>query len=244
MAYEARNGIADRLICRECFEILRDGELTSRNRHLRRHGWNQNTYDLHHPGAPRCTSQRNAASSGHDVEEVMAERADKYVTPEVRATAVNDPKYEEHNGITGYVICRVPRCGFKSNGHIRVHLRSQHDKEVVEYRQEHKWPEIISMNAREQAKERSRRQILALRTAAQPQKAKPGPHSKSVKDKEYFKVGKLIEEKLAAGMELTTARRLVAKHMDITYSSAVRYHKRFRKSIRSTPPVPVTQLRA
>jgi hypothetical protein len=70
-----------------------------------------------------------------------------------------------------------------------------------------------------------------LRIAAAP--AKPGPKTKPEENKRYFRFGIMVEEKVASGMEVTAARRLVAKAVGITYNSMAGYHKKFRRHTRS-----------
>jgi hypothetical protein len=62
---------------------------------------------------------------------------------------------------------------------------------------------------------------------------KRGPKEKPEESKRYFIIGKLVEQKLASGLELTAARRRVAKDAGITYRSAAVYHKTFRKLTRN-----------
>src|SRR5204862_3347648 len=58
-----------------------------------------------------------------------------------------DPDYENRNGITRYLICRVERCGFKSVGSLTNHLRSQHAQEPQQYRRHHNLPPIMAKDA-------------------------------------------------------------------------------------------------
>jgi hypothetical protein len=57
---------------------------------------------------------------------------------------------------------------------------------------------------------------------------KGGRPRQSEQSKRYFKIGQMVEEKIASGDELTAARRLVALETHISYGSVVRYHKQYR----------------
>lgn len=187
-AWEARNGIADQVICRECFAVFRDGAMDGKNGHL----WLihrdllgcespeevRPCYRRRNPGAPLFTSQRIAKQQRVRVSKLMTAEAELYVTPEELAAADTDPDYEEHNGIKKYVICREPRCGFKSVESLTKHLRSQHGKTVVQYRREHKLPRITAQDAASDQAKRERRRILVLRTAAQSEAPKAIRHRK------------------------------------------------------------------
>lgn len=105
-------------------------------------------------------------------------------------------------------------------------------------REKHK-PEILRRD-RERAKRqrelvaKAQKILEGFDRGAAKAPAKRGPKRKSEASRKYFKVGNLVEENLASGMELTAARRLVAKTAKIAYLSVVRYHMRFRKGL--APP--------
>ena len=164
-AYEARQGITDHVICRECFQKLRDGAMHSTRGHLwtRHDRMTLQRYRQRNPGARIFTLQRMADEAGRDVLEYAAEEAGQYVTPKQRAAADLDRKYEVHNGMPRYVICRILRCGFKSVGRLDKHLESQHGvKDVDAYRLEHNWAPIHS---RDYLTERAERQQVKLAEA-------------------------------------------------------------------------------
>ncbi len=81
-------------------------------------------------------------------------------------------------------------------------------------RQSHKWREYLT-TVLEAAKKKA-----AKVGRGRPQSAE--------ENKQYFKVGEKVEQKLAAGMELTAARKSVAKAEGMNYGSVVNYHKQFR----------------
>lgn len=170
-AYEARNGIVDRVICRECFAILRDGAMQSHGKHghsghvraIDKMSLKQ--YRLRNPGARTFTFERIAQQLGRGVRELMAKEVEKFATPDERAAAAADPEYEDHKDIKGYVICRVERCGFKSrrlNNHIYAH-----GMKVIEYRREYRWPPVMAREVRDEAAERARQNKLAKAQAEQ-----------------------------------------------------------------------------
>jgi hypothetical protein len=58
---------------------------------------------------------------------------------------------------------------------------------------------------------------------------KPGRRKKADGGGRYVEAGRLVEQKLADGKELTAARLAVARQFNLAYSSVVRYHRKFRK---------------
>jgi hypothetical protein len=178
--YEARNQIRDRLVCRECLRkallnptlhvaLYCDGAMEGEHGHLRRiHGIGKKDYRLLHPGAPINTWDRIAKESGRDVYQVMASRVDKYATPEERAVAQNDPRYDKDKP---YVICRVPRCGFKSTALLGKHLSQAHGmdaEKIAEHRHEYKWPPITTQHYSEARAARNRERTAELQRRALP----------------------------------------------------------------------------
>jgi hypothetical protein len=86
-------------------------------------------------------------------------------------------------------------------------------------------------------------EVRAAREKTQLQSAAPHPPKRGRKitpnaGRQYFKVGSLVEENLASGMELTAARRLVAKDAGVQYGSVVRYHREFREFRKKQPSHP------
>ena len=82
--------------------------------------------------------------------------------------------------------------------------------------------------------ERGAERIRAEAKPKEPRRS-PGARTKGKENQEYFKAGKMVEENVASGMELTAARRLVARAMDIQYPSVVRYHMKFRREGQQIP---------
>jgi hypothetical protein len=169
-AWEARNGWADRIVCRECFVILRDGAMDGKDGHLRTiHKWILKEYRQRHPEARIFTFQRVADDSdcGSDVQKLMAEFADQYATPAELAAADKDGKYEDRNDITKYVICRVPRCGLRARS-LTKHLRNAHEisgEAVKGYRREHDWAPIHCQEVRAGSSSRNSQRWQALKKA-------------------------------------------------------------------------------
>src|ERR1035437_1650683 len=81
-----------------------------------------------------------------------------------------------------------------------------------------------------QAQVDAARQRLADKEA-QLAKAKLQSSAKDKEEKQYFKIGKLVDEKMARGKALTAARSAVAAAEGIAYSSVSRYHKQYRAEI-------------
>jgi hypothetical protein len=158
-AYEARKEIRDRLICRECVRealadptlrvpLLKDGSMQGKGRHLDViHHMKLKEYQLRNPVARIFTFERIAQQTRVDVQKLMDDYAKQYATPEELAAAQKDPRYEKRNGISDRVICRKPRCGFKSLGRLDKHFRQAHEmdtEEIEEHRREYHWPPIMS----------------------------------------------------------------------------------------------------
>jgi hypothetical protein len=133
-------------------------------------------YRLRSPGARLFSFQRIANDRSRDVNELMAEFAELYVTPEVLAAANSDPEYEDKH-MPKYVICRELRCGFKSVGALHGHLESQHDiKDIDKWRREHNWAPIIApAAARKKAEELSDRNKKLRKRAWRPADWKDWP---------------------------------------------------------------------
>jgi hypothetical protein len=146
-AYEARNHLANEVICRECFAVLH-GELGRHLPKIHPDIRSNRKYRQLHPGAPLFSWAALAHKEGRNCEEVMREVAEKYALPEERAAAAADPEYEDHNRIRDYVICREDRCGLKAAS-LNSHIPRAHGKTVKAYRRGHNWPEITCAETRE-----------------------------------------------------------------------------------------------
>ena len=223
-AFEARNDIADRVICRECFAIVE-----SLDTHLSRvEKKTADDYRRLHPGvrlfAFKIIASRQVRIKGGDVEQyarkLMRKFAENYATPAERAAAAADPKYEKHRDIAGYVICRIPRCGFKSVGRLRWHLEKVHEmrtqEEIDAYRREYHWPRITS-----ETSPSGRRK----------------PRKRKKKDREsrtYYDIGLSVEKKIPADRKhkksaMVEARDLVAQETHLQYDVVAQYHGKFRR---------------
>jgi hypothetical protein len=123
-------------------------------------------YRKRNPGAPIFAAKRIADQQGIEVETVTRKRISDYVTPHERLAAAEDPDYEVHQDISDYVICREPRCGFKSVNSLTKHLASQHAISPLQYRRKHNLPAIMTVAALKASNERERDRIDKLRTAA------------------------------------------------------------------------------
>jgi hypothetical protein len=183
--YEARKQIRDRLVCRECLRIAlsvdsshhvaryRDGAMDGKGGHLRGlHGLSMHGYRLLHPGAPINTWERIAKESGKntgrdvDVGQLMSKAADEYATPEELRLAQNDPKYDCD---LRYVICRVPRCGFKSVARLTKHFSQVHDmnpEQMEDHRREYGWYSIMTKDYKAAKAEQNRERITELKQKA------------------------------------------------------------------------------
>jgi hypothetical protein len=141
VAWEARHKIADHVGCRVC-GVFPKTPLWQR--HLREHQMTLAEYHAAYPGARlwsfTYTADANAKSGegSSDVQELMANFADLYFTPEQISEGRRDAKWEKRNGgITDVVMCRI--CGRKIRGWFPTHLELMHQQLTInEYLT--KWP--------------------------------------------------------------------------------------------------------
>jgi predicted transcriptional regulator len=143
-AYEARPGIrhlivpTDRIVCRECGQLLAEINANGEHSHLRTHdNMPVDEYKSKWPGArltsfARSADQNRRQGRGKTIQELMDEFAARYLTPEERKEYDRDPEYEEHHGIKEFVACRL--CGMKSKTDLHNHLKTQHDLTSAGYR--------------------------------------------------------------------------------------------------------------
>jgi hypothetical protein len=120
-AWEARNGIIDRVVCRICGCLVKT-PLHNQLGHLRkRHpGTSTTDYLKQYPAAPLASIKDMAKFYGkreRTPDEVLAQRLSEFVTPEEREECRRDPSWEKLHGIVDFVICR--HCGFKSRSELR-----------------------------------------------------------------------------------------------------------------------------
>jgi transposase-like protein/predicted transcriptional regulator len=188
-AYEARNGIADRVICRECCRkaledrssrvaLFRDGAMDGKRGHIRLiHDLRRKEYDRRNPGAPIFTWRRRADEANQKfiskaderrvtAEQMMAEEVESYLTEEELAAAKLDPEYEDKPGMERYVICREDRCGFKSASPLNKHVWNVHGMKIGPYRRKHNWPNVIPRALRKRKAERAREAQTDLKRRA------------------------------------------------------------------------------
>jgi len=145
-AWEARLGIADRVVCRVC-GASPQFPLSGKKGHLWvRHRMSTQHYNATYPGARLSSFKviaRNAVRRHgrcSDVRKLMATRAEHYVTPEELGLYRRDPAREAQVGISNYVVCRV--CGAKIrtslSGSRSDHLLAEHGLNLPQYRR--LWP--------------------------------------------------------------------------------------------------------
>jgi hypothetical protein len=168
--YEARQGITERVICRECFAKLKDGAMQGK-----RHLWTiheQMTlkqYRLRNPEAPIFTLERIAGQLKIDLHEYITAVANEHVTPEVLTVARANLRYEDYKGDGGhgkgeYVICRVSRCGFKARSGLTKHLRNAHSLSKQDY-----WPTppLHPLQLRKRMSAKNSERLVRLKKRAQ-----------------------------------------------------------------------------
>jgi hypothetical protein len=134
-AWEARQGISDSIVCRECGAITKTA-IGGKTGHLStRHRMTVVDYHSAHPGARLCSFKYVANKNRCDIQNLMKKVADRYVTPQELYECQKDVHWEKNRGITGWVVCR--ECGakrsalFGADGHLSQHgwtLREYHVK--------------------------------------------------------------------------------------------------------------------
>ena len=128
-ALEARLGIRNRVICRECGELKAGINANGEHSHLRRHHMTVEEYQRKYPGARLFSFAIAAAQAGRQgrktkLEDLMQAFAEKYLTAAELDKCRRDPFWEKHNDVRDFIVCR--RCGLKikfSNlwGHVGRH---------------------------------------------------------------------------------------------------------------------------
>jgi hypothetical protein len=134
VAWEARQGIADYIACREC-GLFRKTPLWQP--HLKNtHKLTVASYRALYPGARLISFAYIAnlnAESGRgstDVRRLMANFADAYFTGEQLTAGRADAKWEKDNGVIDAVMCRI--CGLKIRGLFRPHLNNVHKQTTLD----------------------------------------------------------------------------------------------------------------
>ena len=133
-AWEARRGISDQVVCRECGQLVRI-QVTS---HLRsEHGISSDDYLKKYPSARLFTFDQSVKANGRSsnswgckrtAAELMRRMAEDFVCAQELRECRQDPLWEWHQGITTFSVCR--KCGFKSRcamtAHLKTHYRTGH----------------------------------------------------------------------------------------------------------------------
>jgi hypothetical protein len=177
-------------------------------------------------------------------------------------TVIANPKYEKDTGIIKkFVICR--ECGKQVSsitGHLGKNVHPGID--LAKYRRDHPGAPIYSLiimkrnrdfhrlhlkakpekyagyRAKRKAQLQAERAELAeLRAKAATTGSRPGPAKKAHDERQFFRIGELVQAKIDNGKDLTAARRAVALSEKLKYSTVVRHHKQFR-SLKPTSDTP------
>jgi hypothetical protein len=151
-AWQARQGVIDpavptnRVVCLECRELKCELNANGNHSHLAgKHHMPAAEYKRNHPGARLVSFKRSAAQNTRQgrtktIQDLIAEDAEAYVTPEVWKAVARDEEWEEHKGIMKFVVCRMRspqgyRCGFKSKSDLHLHLKAWHGLTSAAYRE-------------------------------------------------------------------------------------------------------------
>jgi predicted transcriptional regulator len=138
-AWEARHGMADRVICRECGQV----RAVIDRKHLQTHGLASKQYRAKWVGAmmsnfnyqyfyPAALAQAQKKGWTISPETRTKEFAERYLTAKELVECRGDPEWEAHHDITKFVVCRL--CGLKIMSNLFGHLRGQHSLTPGAYR--------------------------------------------------------------------------------------------------------------
>jgi hypothetical protein len=167
-------------------------------------------------------------------------------------TVIANPKYEKDAGIIKeFVICR--KCGKQVSsitGHLGKNVHPGTD--LAKYRRDHPGAPIYSLISMKRNRDfhrldlkakperyasyrairkdrlRAERAELAELRAKAATGSRPGPAKKAHDERQFFRIGELVQAKIDNGKDLTAARRAVALSKNLKYSTVVRHHKQFR----------------
>jgi hypothetical protein len=173
-AYEARHGIENRVICRQCGELKSEINANGNHSHLRTHQMTAEDYQRKFPGArlgsfARSAHQNRRQGGTKTIQVLMAEFAAMYLTPTELKECRRDCEWEERHGITEFVACRL--CGLKSRSDLFLHLK-RHGLTSAAYRE--RYPKSLQLplglhdakNALARKYGREKRALAALGKAA------------------------------------------------------------------------------
>ncbi len=159
-ALEARRGIADYVICRVCGRRYYQ-DIGGKGDHLwTQHHMSPQTYFEAYPGSRLSTYIRSAKKLRRDVEDIMAETAERFLTPEELAERRQNPEWEKDHGITECVVCRV--CGRKLEGELPRHVSDMHPW-ITDYEQAYPGAPLNSPAEREEGRQRQDKYVTKQR---------------------------------------------------------------------------------
>ena len=149
-AWEARHGLADRVVCRLCGKFMASINANGEHSHLRTHHMTADEYASKYPGA-RFTSFAIAARQGvrqgraGNVQKLMERFAAQYLTAKELIECRADPAWEERRRFD-FVACR--KCGLKSKTHLYLHVHRHGYSRIKEYRAEYPKAPRVSFASR------------------------------------------------------------------------------------------------
>jgi hypothetical protein len=132
-AWESRQGISDRVVCRECAASVRT-PMGGKKGHLWvRHRISVADYRAAYPSARLYSFRLIAQVQGCEVGELIRRTAERYVTPEELNECRHDPAWEKLCNLTDVIVCR--QCGAKIRSALcgGTHHLSQHGWSLKEY---------------------------------------------------------------------------------------------------------------
>jgi hypothetical protein len=198
-AWEARNGVVNRVICRVCGEFKSEINANGEHSHLRKHHMTVEAYKRKYPGARLVNFARSGAQNARQggtktVQQLMDEFAVSYLTPNELTKYRRDHEWEENHDIGDFVACRL--CGFKFKSDLYLHLR-RHGYTPALYRALYPKAPLLPLNIlrdrRQAARARDARGRAKLAKAERLFAGGPGRRKKTLEETMTFTIGKKVE---------------------------------------------------
>jgi hypothetical protein len=205
MAWEARNGIMDRVACRACGRLVKrlGGRKLVTHLQTKHTGMTLREYQTLYPCSPKGRAAGRQGKSGRGV-------IDDYVAGAELLACRADPEWEVLHGITDFVVCR--ECGTKMRSRLSLsdsdskwgcrHLQLQHGMTMKQYLAKHAGAPIFHRSGLE--KERARAEIIRKETSKLKDQVQAGvlrrmPRSTgrrklAPKETRAFEIGSAVED--------------------------------------------------
>ena len=165
-AWEARQGIKNRVVCRKCGQLKPSINDPKDNHLSKHHMMTAADYTSKYPCARLMSFDLSAShnrwlGSSKTANERMAEFAASYLTPADLKEYLKDQEWEKHHQIKDFVACRL--CGFKCKFRLSDHLMSRHSISSAAYRLRFPKSLLLPLSKEDSERDRSRKKGRALR---------------------------------------------------------------------------------